>query len=117
MTRGHHRGPTRRPSRAKPNAPTDRPPDEAEAILRDIEGTDTLDELRELQSIGNKPGKVTFRAQVQGLASFAPIFSAPDFQFGVWQVGPDPTVVSTSRQICYGLRKRGLNLVLQPACS
>ena len=57
-------------------------------ILRDIEGMAALNELRALQSIGNKPGKVSFRAQLQGLAKFAPIFSAPDFQFGVWQYPP-----------------------------
>ena len=74
--------------RAKPDAPADRPPDEAEAILHDVEGPTAPHELRALKSIGNKPGEVTLYAQLQGLAKFAPIFSAPDFQFGVWQYPP-----------------------------
>jgi hypothetical protein len=62
MTRGRHRGTTRRPPRAKPGTPAERPLDEAKAILHDVEGTLALDELRVLKSIGNKPGKVTVRA-------------------------------------------------------
>ena len=95
MTRGRHRGPTRRPPRAKPETAADRPLDEAEAILRDIEGTGALNEVRALKSIGNKPGEVTFSAQLQGLANFAPIFSAPDFQFGVWRY-PPPDILGHS---------------------
>jgi hypothetical protein len=77
MTRGRHRGTTRRPSRAKPKAPTDSPLEEAKAILRDVEGTAALNEVMAF-AVQNRrqAARANRQAKLQGLASFARLRSA-----------------------------------------
>jgi Family of unknown function (DUF6508) len=57
---------------------------EAEALISDVEGPEALEEMRAAAS----RIKPSLQAKLQGLARFAPIFTAPGFQFATWRQEP-----------------------------